>query len=717
MAVGLAIAAVIPYLLSAYTPFLFDDRPAIERNETIRRLWPLTTPLSPPVNAAGAAGRPITNLSFAINYAVGGLDARGYHLVNIGIHALAVLTLWGLVRRSFTPAGTPAAEAIAGGAALLWALHPLQTESVVCVVQRNELLVALFYLLTLYGLVRSTEAKRPLFWQGMALTACLLGMASKEVMATAPLVVFLYDRTFVSGSFRAAWRRHAKLHLALASTWILLAWLMLNTRQRADTVGFGLGVSSWQYLLTQADALTTYIKLAVWPHPLVFDYGTALASGPVAVWVQGLVVLVLISVAAVAFWRCRALGFSGLVFFLVLAPSSSVVPLTTQPLAEHRMYLPLAAILVLMVATVRRYTRKVWIFVTPVAMVFATLTVRRTADYRSEARLWEVTIAQRPENARAHASLAGVRARSGHWLESLPRYEAALRLQPDYADAQNDYALALAHSGRTPDALRHHEIAWRLKPDDPDIRANLGLALVAAGQPAAAIPHLEAIVNRQPNQPVAHNNLGDALLKSGHPEEALRQFSAALAIDPDNFAAHNNAAVALAALKREAEALTHFIAAARLDPRNFDVRLNLGDALLRAGRTLEATEHYTIALETRPEVAELHYNLGNVWLELGQVSRAIERLETAVRLRPEWAAAHHNLALALVRAGQATEAIPHYRETLRQMPDSAQVHHNLALALAAAGLVAQAIQHEEDALRLQPNFPAARRHLDQLRSR
>ena len=176
-------------------------------------------------------GRPVVSLTLAINYALGGMNVWGYHAVNLAIHILAAWTLFGVMRRTlllpalqerFGSAATPLALA----AALLWTIHPLQTESVTYVIQRTESLVGLFYLLTLYCVIRGADVRpasdRP-GTRAPSAASCLLGMATKEVMVTAPLIVLLYDRTFLAGSFREAWRRRCGLYLALAATWGVVA--------------------------------------------------------------------------------------------------------------------------------------------------------------------------------------------------------------------------------------------------------------------------------------------------------------------------------------------------------------------------------------------------------------------------------------------------------------------------------------------------------------
>jgi hypothetical protein len=214
---SLAVLAIVAAAFAAYhnilsLPFVFDDNIVVVDNTTIRDLRALGTILGTPHDGSGAAGRPLLNLSFALNYAVGGLDVTGYHVVNLLLHTSSALLLFALVRRTlllpvlrskFGAQAFPLALTVA----VLWAAHPLNTESVTCIAQRTELLVAFFYLLTLYALVRSVDAVTPNRWHMVAVVSCLLGMASKEVMATFPLVALLYDRTFLAGTFREAWRR------------------------------------------------------------------------------------------------------------------------------------------------------------------------------------------------------------------------------------------------------------------------------------------------------------------------------------------------------------------------------------------------------------------------------------------------------------------------------------------------------------------------------
>ncbi len=348
----LLIAAFAAYWNSLRVPFFFDDPISILDNPTIRNLAALGEVLTPPNNGSGVTGRPLVNLSLAINYVLGGTNPAGYHVANIFIHVLTTLALFGVVRRTLL---LPALRVRFGGAALpiafltaaLWLLHPLQTESVTCVIQRTELLMGLFYLLMLYCFVCTTEASSPL-WPALAVAACFAGMASKEVMVSAPLIVLLYDRAFVAGSFAGAWRRRRALYAGLAASWLLLAYLVASTGgARGEAAGFGIGATWWSYALKQCEAIILYLRLTVWPNPLVVFYGIDVVTNPAEVWLQALLLMALVAATLWAAWRRPILGFIGLWFFAILAPSSIVVPLVTQTVSEHRMYLPLVAPLVL----------------------------------------------------------------------------------------------------------------------------------------------------------------------------------------------------------------------------------------------------------------------------------------------------------------------------------------------------------------------------------
>jgi tetratricopeptide (TPR) repeat protein len=520
--------------------------------------------------------------------------------------------------------------------ALLWTLHPLQTEAVTYVIQRAESLMGLFFLLTLYAFARATAAERPArVWAAVCVVACLAGMLCKEVMAVAPVVVLLYDRTFVSGTFRAAWRRHRGLHLALGLTWLPLLWLVLGSGGNRGGTFLLTPVAFWQYGLTQFEAVARYLQLSLWPAPLVFEYGVFQAGGLTAVLPYALLVLGLFAATVWALWRRPVAGFLGAAFFLILAPTS-LVPGVTQVMAEHRMYLPLAAVLAWVVgAGVGRLGRRGLVFFLVLAVGAGWLTYCRNGDYRSDLTLWQDTVAKRPTSARAQSSLGTALLNRGDPAGAQQHYAEAVRLDP--ASAQNHYNLGLALDAlaRSAEAAAHYAEAVRLLPYYAQAHARLAADLIKAGQNAEAYPHLTTALSFLPDDPDAHYHLGLVLEAAGRGDEALG----------------------------------HYREAVRLNPGHAEARLNLGVGLARSGNLPEALTQLTEAVRLRPGLAEAHANLGIVLAEAGRSEEAVRSYAEALRLRPDYATAHYNLGNALVNLRRWSEARTHFAEALRLAPD------------------------------------------------
>jgi len=619
----LAGAALAVWANSFRGPFIFDDLPAIVENTTIRTLS-LPVALVPPHTGQPAGGRPLVNFSFALNWAVAGADVRSYHVLNLAIHVLAALALFGVVRRTlrsrplaakFMTDATPLAFALAA----LWALHPLQTESVTYISQRAESLAGLFVFLTLYASIRGADSPTPMRWHTLAVVTCLLGMATKEVMYAAPLLVLLHDRTFIAGTFREALRRRPWFYAGLAATWLLLGWLVKQAGNRGATAGFGLGITPWHYLLTQCGAIIHYLRLTVWPSPLVLDYGTVTTSSLSQVWPQAALLLALFGATLISLAWYPPWGFLGAWFFLLLAPTSSVLPLATQTVAEHRMYLPLAAIISAIVVGVWCLLgrRSVAVFIA-IAIALGGLTARRNADYDSAISIWQDNIAKRPDSPRPYGELASALSNAGRIPEALAAYETAVPLLPNYPKVHYNYAVALDAAGRLDEAATQFELALAQLPTLAD----------------------------------AHYGLGDVRHEQGRNVEALECYEAAIRLRPDFALAHNNAANILANFGRTDEALAHYAAAVDANPNLPDAQYNWANALAHVGRFSEALPHYEAALRLSPELVPAHENLGISLFNLGRYADAVRELEIAQGLAPDSESIRANLAAARARAAR-----------------------------------------------------------------
>lgn len=352
---AIAVVGVAAYLNALGHPFLFDDAGAIVDNQTIRSLW--TSLLGGP-DQFPTAGRPLLNASFAVNYAFGALSPWGYHAVNLGLHVLCAIVLFTLTRRVLGLPRMPGylkgqESGFATALALLWVAHPMSSEIVNYATQRSEAMMALALLGTLYFGVRAIAAERPVRWYVASVVACACGMACKESMVVAPVLMLLLDATFISGGPFEAVRRRPWYYAGLFATEILLVALIIGG-PRSNSAGFSSGVSPWTYLLNQPPLIVHYLRLAVWPTGLVLDYGEPTLRTLGEVWPAAVAVLVLLAAMIVAWFRVPALAFLGTWFFITLAPTSSLLPIATEVGAERRMYLPLVAVLsVLLVAGAR----------------------------------------------------------------------------------------------------------------------------------------------------------------------------------------------------------------------------------------------------------------------------------------------------------------------------------------------------------------------------
>jgi tetratricopeptide (TPR) repeat protein len=576
-AVWAAAAVILVAVLAAYSnsfhgPFVFDDIDTIHDNRSIRRLWPPWQALSPKAFAT-AEGRPVLNLSLAICYAIGEFQVEPYHVFNLAIHLLAGLALFGVVRRiamlpSMQQRFGRAAAYLAAAVATLWTLHPLQTESVTYVIQRAESMMGLFYLLTIYCVLRGLDAARPQPWNALAIVACALGMATKEVMVSAPMMVVLFDRIFFFGSFREAWRRRRGMYVGLAATWAILFALILISGGRSGSVALSHGqVTPLQYAMTQCRCIIRYLWLSFWPAPLVFDYGAPDAGVPIirsltecAPWLAGLLAVIAAAVLAVRRWP--KWGFLGLWFFAILAPSSSFVPIVTEVVAEHRMYLPLAAIAAGVVflayqcgrAALRRFMASdrlrmsVGISISAVALLTAGAilgwrTHLRNCDYRTGIALWSDTARKWPDNPRAHNDLGVALADAGENEAALVEYNKTLTITPDKPNTLNNRGLVYHHTGRLEEAIRDFTRAIELDPDYVEAYVNRGAVYGSQDRFDLAMEDLNIALRLQPDHADGLFNRGAALFYMGQYDAALADFNRSIELYSKRADCYRNRAV------------------------------------------------------------------------------------------------------------------------------------------------------------------------------
>ncbi len=588
------IAAIfLAHLPALDAPFLFDDYRYFVHEPAIRSL-------ALPWRFMAGTTRPLLFLSLAIDHAVYGMSARGFHLSNILILCLSSLTLFGIVRRTLLRielfGGRTAGMALI--AALAWGVHPLQTNLTCYVWQRGEMLMGFFYLATLYCFVRGVDARatgRQRAWYWLSILACLLGMGSKEVMVTAPLMVLLYDRAFAAGSFGRPLRARAGFYAGMVAVWaVFFALVRLNAASFHGNVGVGFHsviYSPVQYVLTMPGVLAHYLRLVFVPVGLCFDPNWPIAVSTADVLVPFVLVGPLLALTCWALAYYPRWAYGGAWFFVILAPSSSFMPMP-DPLFEYRLHLSLAGVLVLVTASLSAikgtgtfFANNMYSltqilqkrFLIPLLMpslliiAMGIATHCRCRDYGTEAGLWADTFAKRPNNIRAFSNL---------WL--------ALKKQGGLGDAEQRYARLAQDSPRRTDATFF-----------------LGYSALQRNDLPAAQKWFERTLQLDPAAFMAVFHLGEIAGKHGRAKSAAEYYLHALRLRP----LFVQADVALGKLFEHAgefgPALRHYERAIRLAPKWGEPYAYKGRVFLRQGRVREAVRLIREAVKHQPESLEL----------------------------------------------------------------------------------------------------------------
>jgi Flp pilus assembly protein TadD len=444
-------------------------------------------------------------------------------------------------------------------------------------------------------------------------------MATKEVMVSAPVMVLLFDRAFVSGTIAAAWRRRRLYYAGLAATWLLLGALVLSTKDRGGSMGLGLSVSLGEYLLTQGPAILHYLRLIVWPHPLVFDYGAIFPESVLPSLPAVFLVAALALGSLWLLWKKPVVGFLASWFLAVLAPTS-LVPANRQTLSEHRLYLALAPVMILGVAGLAR-----WIRGRPeaqrrgaltiaaagcagLALAWGGLTWRRNIDYQSSLALWSDTVAHRPENPHAHNNLGIALAAEGRTEEARARFAEAVRIDSQMASFHNNLGSALMTLGKPTEAAEHYDLAVQLLPSFIGAWANLGRALSDTGRFTEAITAFREALQRKPGDWDIRLDITFALLQSGRIDAAESELIALVRERPDHPGARANLAMALTQLNRLPEAASQYAELIRLEPAAAPWRNAYGIALAQLGRLPEARAQFAEAVRLDPGFAGARNN-------------------------------------------------------------------------------------------------------------
>lgn len=539
-------------------PFLFDDWSSIVDSQLLQSVWPLEPYF--------AANRPLVTYSFAINRALGGLDVRGYHAVNIAIHIFNALllaaTIWAFCHQPYWQRLIPkyAAQQLSFVTAALWLVHPLATQSVTYITQRYESAMALCLLGCVWSSLRSWTSKQPVFWLTFSMVCCWAGFLCKEVMIVVPVLIPLFDRAATGDSWRALWKRRRWFYLCLWTPWLMSYRTFVATAfagpapGHVPSAGFAYRqISPWQYLATQPEILWHYLRLSAWPDRLCIDYGWPVQNAFWITAVCGVPILVISIICVVAAIRGSTAGLLMTVFLIVLAPTSSIVPIADLA-NEHRMYVPLMCLVTgtvflgyrLLMLTVDRHVMPLHtavalgMLMTLAAITGLTLrTIDRNRDYTSPLRIWAAAVRVNPLNSRAWYNVGS-----------------------EYLDA-----------GQLELAAQHFREGLKCPRPLPAIYHGLGECLRRQGDFEAAEQAFRRVLEVDANHPPSRLSLGVVLQMQGRLEPALKEYEQAAA--SGSIEAAYNAASLKFEMGRHAEAVEELRRLVERHPDFLPARLRL----------------------------------------------------------------------------------------------------------------------------------------------
>jgi len=590
----LCLLATLIYSNTFSSSFHFDDNTRIVDNPEIKHLS----------NFLDFSGnRYVGYLSFALNYHFGGLNVFGYHLVNLLIHItngflvyLLVLFLFKTPPMQTFPSAQSSPSSLLGnptwiafGAALLFVVHPIQTQAVTYIVQRFASLATLFYLLAVvlylkWRLMQTGERYRFLWYMG-ALISTILGMKTKEITFTLPFILVLIEFVFFGLPLRKRWLSLIPFLMTLSIIPLSLPSLEGGFAQPTEKI------SRIDYLFTQFRVIVTYLRLLVFPVNQNLDYEYTIYHSLFQTEVL-LSFLFLFSLFAISVYLCfsrrtvplnlRLVGFGFLWFFVTISIESSIVPLG-RVLFEHRLYLPSVGFLFAgsVVLLGGSYRRQIFggSIVGVMVLILCIATYQRNLIWKDEISLWSDVVKKSPNNSLGHNNLGMALGLQGKIVEAVTHYKQALKIRPSYGDAHNNLGVALASQGSFEQAMTHYKMALKFNSGLVDAHNNLGVALASQGKREEAINHYHQALGIKPDFAKAHNNLGIAFDDQGQYEKAVFHLSQAVRFKSDYAKAHNNLGVVYLKVGQVNEAIKEFKIAIDLDPRFSGAKKNLERAV------------------------------------------------------------------------------------------------------------------------------------------
>jgi tetratricopeptide (TPR) repeat protein len=607
------------YAASINNEFVWDDIQIIKENPDIRSLSNagkllLSEDTFPDIRSYYY--RPVTYLSFMMDYVLWKGSPKGFHVVNIALHLLFSCLLYLFVRDIL------GSSRAALAASLVFGLHPAATETVNFLSGgRNTLLCGVFLLAALLSHRKDRQILTLLF--------LTLSVFSKEFGLLFPVIAALTDRTFP----RAAHDRAKDIRAYSLYGAVMVFYLVMRTYVVGGS-GLNLKLDNLpDRLLLIPQIIVTYLKVMVIPYNLTVPYYIKMPVGIDSEMLMYTALLILIIACIYYFRRFRALSFCALWFFVSLLPVLNIIPLGETVAAERYIYIALAGFAIFLGAVSERFHNRYSLAaLILISVLFSIVVINRNPVWQNDFNLFSDGVKKSPDSPFVHNNLGVLYLDRGRTNDAMNEFQISIKLKPDYHKSHNNLGNVYKAQGRIDEAITEYLTTVKLRPDYADAYYNLGISYRAQGRLDEAIKEYQTAIKLRPGHPFAHNNLGNVYRAQNRIDEAMKEYQIALKLNPADDNAH----------------------------------ANMGNAYKTQGKIEDAIREYQIALRLNPGHAIAHNNLGVTYFDQRRIDEAIKEYQAAIKLNPDYADAHNNLGNAYKAQGRANEAAKEYQIALKQ---------------------------------------------------
>jgi tetratricopeptide (TPR) repeat protein len=718
--------AVALYWPTLNYPFLFDDAPNITENRHIRVTSLSWDSLYTAATKSFASQRPVANLTLALNYYFGGYEPFGYRLFNIVIHGLTACFIFTFARltmilalrkepdRSKTTGTAPhPITLLAFVTAMIWLVHPLQTQSVTYVVQRMNSMAVCFYMgaLCIYIIGRQRKSiTAQTVWLIVAVLTWMVAMGSKQIAFTWPFVVALYEWYFFRGLSGKWIRKHLTYGIPAALCLGSLAFLFTSVGNILK-VYEGRPFSLSERLLTESRVVMHYISEVFVPHPsrLNLDYDFALSTSfvsPATTLLSILAIVALLVVAGVIARQRPVLSFCVLWLFIHLMIESTVMPLEIA--FEHRMYLPSIGVILAVIWTIYRNQKLrhpgMFAVAAAVIVLFGWWTYERNQVWSTELTLWEDCARKSPKKARTRNNLGMAQARAKQYDDAIETLEIAITLDRNYPNSYTNLGTTYAKLDRHAEAIKQYRIALKLTPDNANTLANLADSLKKTDKPKASIAAFEKAIAKNPYHIDAHLGLGNLKSELGDYDGARALFEKALATSPGNPKLYNNIGIVHARQKKFDLAAEAFSKALVALPDSAETLCNLGNAHRDLGDPSRGLQFYAKALAADKRYVKAMVNSGRIQLAARKPAEAETWFRQTIAVQPGHVGAQRHLDQALEMQGKSGDVVARSLAALAENPNDVETHLRLGNFYFERNNLSEAAKYYEAIVRIDPKL-------------